>query len=121
MTLVVWTGVAILGGAGALARFHLDAFVQLRAGSEFPFGTLAVNVLGSLALGVLAGASVGGDALLLAGTALLGSFTTFSTWMLETERLAEDGERRIALANLVVPILAGLAAAAAGWAIGAAL
>jgi CrcB protein len=121
MTPAVWAGVAVLGGAGALARFHLDAFVQLRTGTEFPFGTLAVNLVGSLVLGVLAGASVGGDALLLAGTALIGSFTTFSTWMLETERLAEDGERRVALANLVVPLVAGLAAAAGGWAIGAAL
>lgn len=120
MTLALWVGVALLGGAGALLRFHVDALVQLRAATEFPLGTLAVNVLGSFALGILAGASVGGDALLLVGTGVLGSFTTFSTWMLETERLAEDGERRLALANVVLPAVAGLAAAALGWAVGAA-
>jgi CrcB protein len=120
VTALVWTGVALLGGAGALLRFHLDATVQLRAAGEFPFGTLVVNVAGSFALGLLAGLHVAGDTLLLAGTATLGSFTTFSTWMLETERLAEDGESAVALANLVVPLAAGLAASGLGWAIGAA-
>jgi fluoride exporter len=121
MTVLVWVGVAALGGVGALLRFHLDAAVQSRSASEFPFGTLAVNLLGSFFLGLLTGLAVTGDTLLLAGTALLGSFTTFSTWMLETERAAEDGESRVALANLAVPIAAGLGAAAAGWAIGALL
>jgi fluoride exporter len=121
MTLLVWAGVAALGGLGALLRFHLEAVVQSRSSSEFPFGTLAVNLLGSFLLGLLTGLGVTGDTLLLAGTGLLGSFTTFSTWMLETERATEDGESRVALANLVVPIATGLGAAAAGWAIGALL
>lgn len=121
MSVPVWIGVAALGGVGALLRFRLDGFVQRRSAGEFPLGTLVVNVVGCLCLGVLVGRSVGGDALLLAGTALLGSFTTFSTWMLETQRLAEDGEGRIALANLVVSVAAGLGAGAAGWLIGAAL
>lgn len=121
MNVLVWIGVAVLGGAGSLLRFRLDAAVQSRTAGEFPVGTLAVNLLGSFCLGLLTGLSVSGDTLLLAGTALLGSFTTFSTWMLETERAAEDGETRIAIANLTVPLGAGLAAAVAGWAIGALL
>ena len=121
MSVLVWIGVAGLGAAGALLRFELDGLVQRRAAGDFPFGTLVVNVLGSFCLGLLLGLSVGGDALLLAGTALLGSFTTFSTWMFETERLAEDGEGRLACANLRVSVAAGLGAGAAGWLIGAAL
>jgi CrcB protein len=120
MSVLVWIGAGALGGVGALARFHLDELVQWRAGGEFPFGTLLVNAFGSLGLGLLSGLSVTGDGLLLAGTAALGSFTTFSTWMLETERLAEDGEGRVALANLALSFGAGLAAAGLGWAIGAA-
>jgi CrcB protein len=83
----------------------------------FPLGTLAVNVSGAFALGVLHGAGVGGDALTLTGTALLGSYTTFSTWMLESERLGEDGEPLLLWANVVVSLFAGLAAFALGAAL----
>lgn len=121
MTAAVWLGVALLGGAGAIARFGIDGFVQGRLAGEFPFGTLLVNLVGSFLLGLLTGLGVGGDALLLGGTAALGSFTTFSTWLLETERLAEDGEGRLALANLAVSIATGLGAAGLGWVVGAAL
>ena len=62
-----------------------------------------------------------GDALLLTGTALLGSFTTFSTWMLESERLAERGEGGLALVNLAGSLALGLAAVALGWAVAAAV
>jgi CrcB protein len=116
-----WIGVAVCGAAGALARFHLDAFVQRRATSDFPLGTLAVNLTGSFLLGLLTGLDVASDTMLVLGTGFLGSYTTFSTWMLETERLAEDGESRLALANLAASLAAGLAIAAAGWAIGAVL
>ena len=120
MSALVWIGVALLSGAGALLRFGLHTAVQRRTQGAFPSGTLAVNILGSLLLGVLHGAGVGGDAMLLSGTALLGSFTTFSTWMLETASLSEHGQNRLALANLGVSLALGLAAVALGWAIGAA-
>jgi CrcB protein len=121
MTLPLWIAVAALGGLGALARFALDAAVSERGGSGFPLGTLAVNLTGAFALGVLRGAGVGGDALLLAGTATLGSYTTFSTWMLESERLGEDGQgSRLAL-NLAVSSVAGLAVAALGRGLAGAL
>ena len=118
---LIWVAAALVGGVGALARFHLDAFVELPSAGEFPLGTLAVNLLGAFCLGLLTGLSITGDTLLVAGTALLGSFTTFSTVMLETERLGEEGERRLALANLAISFAGGLAAAIVGWILGAAL
>ena len=121
MTAWVWLGVGLLGGVGALGRFLLDAAVSLRVGHQFPVGTLVVNVSGAFLLGLLAGLGIGGRAMLLAGTATLGSYTTFSTWMLESHRLGEDGELRLAGANLAVSVLAGVAAAAVGWALGGAL
>jgi CrcB protein len=116
--MLVWIAVAVLGGAGAVGRLALDAAVSERAGDAFPWGTLAVNLSGAFALGALAGADVAGDALLLAGTALLGSYTTFSTWMLESHRLGEDGEPGRMWLNLALPLIAGLAAAALGRAVG---
>jgi CrcB protein len=119
--MLVWVGVALLGGVGAVARFALDGAVSQRAGSGFPWGTLAVNTSGALLLGLLDGAAVAGDALLLAGTATLGSYTTFSTWILESHRLGEDGQTGRMGLNLAVSLVAGLAAAALGKAIGGAL
>ena len=121
MSALAWLGVALLGGIASVARFELDRVVQLRIGGEFPFGTLVVNTVGSFALGVLTGLGATDDTAVLAGTATLGSFTTFSTWMLETERLGEDGESAYSAANIAVSIACGLCAAGAGWALGAAL
>jgi CrcB protein len=115
---LVWLGVAVLGGLAAVARFLLDAAVASRSGSTFPAGTFVVNLMGSALLGLLAGLGVAGDALLLAGTAALGAFTTFSTWMFETQRLAEDGQDRMAAANVVLSVGAGLAAVTLGRWIG---
>jgi fluoride exporter len=113
-----WAAVAALGGAGALLRFVIDGVVAAWFGRDFPLGTLVVNASGALLLGLLAGAAVGGDAFTLAGAATLGSYTTFSTWMFETQRLVEEGELRNAAANLVVSLAVGLGAAALGRAIG---
>jgi CrcB protein len=121
VTALVWLSVGLLGGVGALGRFLLDAAVSLRLGRQFPVGTLVVNASGAFLLGLLAGLGAAGRTMLLAGTATLGSYTTFSTWMLESHRLGEDGELRLALANLVVSLLVGVAAAAAGWGLGVAL
>jgi CrcB protein len=120
-SLLTWSGVAALGGLGAVLRFTLDDLVQRRLDTELPLGTLTVNGLGSFLLGLLVGLSVTDSAMLLVGTATLGSFTTFSTWMLETERLAEDGKGGLALANIVGSLALGLAAAGLGWALGASL
>jgi len=117
----IYVAIAALGAAGALARFGLDTIVQRHAATRFPLGTFVVNITGSFLLGLLTGLSVTGDGLLLGGAATLGSFTTFSTWLLESERLGEDGETAVPLLNLAGSLVGGLAAASAGWAIGAAL
>jgi CrcB protein len=114
VSLVVWVGVGVLGGCGALARFGLTLFVADRLHPHFPAGTLLVNLSGAFLLGLLVGASVEGDARLLLGAGLLGSYTTFSTWMVETQRIDEAGKRRIAVANVVFSVVLGLAAAALG-------
>lgn len=121
MTGALWIAVAVLGGLGSIARFVLDRALIARLGSGFPFGTLAVNVSGAFLLGLLVGASLRGDAYLLAGTAVLGSYTTFSAWMLESHRLGEDGERAGLLANIVLSAVIGLGAVALGRLIGGAL
>lgn len=117
----LWLAVAALSGTGALTRFFVDAGLSPRLGGRFPFGTLAVNLTGSLALGIVTGLVTTHGLSLLLGAALVGSYTTFSTWMLETLLLTENGRNAAALANLAGQTALGLALAAAGWAIGAAL
>jgi fluoride exporter len=118
---MAWIGVAILGSVGSLARFLLDGAVSTRSRSSFPFGTLAVNASGALVLGLITGLALSGEALVLAGSATIGSYTTFSTWMLETHRLGEDGRLLDGVLNVLVSVVVGLAAAALGRAIGGAL
>jgi CrcB protein len=116
-----WLGIAVFGAVGAFARFFVDAAVSSRAGRNLPFGTLAVNLTGAFVLGLLVGAVLDPSAYRLAGTALIGAFTTFSTWMLETQRLVEDGQLGNAAANVVVSLFVGLAVAALGRSVGGAL
>ena len=116
MTAVVWAGVVVIGGCGAVLRFLVDGAVSARLGRAFPYGTLVVNLSGAAVLGLLAGLALSPDEALLAGTAAVGSFTTFSTWMFETQRLGEDRQVRLLVANLAVSLVAGVAlAAAGGW------
>jgi CrcB protein len=121
VTLPVLAAIGAVGGFGAISRMLLDGAISVRAGRAFPWGTLAVNLSGAFALGLLVGAAVSGDALRLAGTGFLGAYTTFSTWMLETHRLAEDGRGRAAVANVAVCLAAGLLLAWLGRELGAAL
>lgn len=114
MPVYVWAGVAGLGGVGAIARFLIDASISSRLESDFPWGTYAINMAGSFVLGALGGAGLSGYGLVLEGTATIGAFTTFSTWMLETHRLGEDDDRRFFAANIVGSLLVGLLAAYLG-------
>jgi fluoride exporter len=113
-TALVWVGVVLLGGIGSVLRFLVDRAVARRAARPFPFGTLTVNISGAALLGFLGGLALSKDAALLAGTAFVGAYTTFSTWMLETQRLAEERQMWAALANIVVSVVLGLAAAFLG-------
>jgi fluoride exporter len=107
----LWLAVGVLGGVGSVARFLLTRAVAGATGGRLTLGTLAVNLSGTIVLGVLVGASVGGDGYLLAGTATIGSYTTFSTWMLEAENDRERGLTGSMAANLLLSLALGLAAA----------
>ena len=110
----VWAGVLVAGGVGAVLRFLVDRTVGRRVARPFPFGTLTVNISGAALLGVISGLALSREAALLADTAFVGAYTTFSTWMLESQRLGEERQLRPALANLGVSIVLGLAAAQLG-------
>jgi fluoride exporter len=111
------------GTVGAPARYLLDRAVQRRHESVFPWGTLTVNLIGCLVLGLLTGVarSLPADLVVLTGTGVCGAFTTFSTFGYETTRLLEEGSLLEAGLNAVVSLLTGVLAAAAGYALGAAL
>lgn len=115
--------VALGGALGAVARAVVDAAVSARTG-RFPWGTWTVNVLGALILGVLSGWLGGRDGAPLwhvaAASGFCGAFTTFSTWMHQTLALLERRWWRLAAWN-IASLAIGVAAAAAGWALGAAL
>ena len=111
--------VAAAGAAGAVARYLLSGTVDRLARSGFPFGTLTVNVLGCLALGLLLELAAGTewvsrDALLAGGAGFLGAFTTFSTFGVESVHLAEASGAPSLLANVFANVVAGLVAAWAG-------
>ena len=112
MTIVL---VALGAAVGAPLRYFTDRSIQARHDSVFPWGTLAVNVVGSLLLGfLLGGATAGGvSAGVVAGcgTGFCGALTTYSTFGYETVRLAEGGSWLYGFANVVVCLVAGLAAA----------
>ena len=111
--------IAIGGATGALLRFWVAAWVYSYLGRGFPYGTLAVNVVGSLLMGLLSvwlieRFSLGPEwrAAVLVG--FLGAFTTFSTFSLETLNLIESGEHIKALANMVLSVVLCVGAAWVG-------
>jgi CrcB protein len=121
MSAAIVIGVGLLGGLGAVARFLLDGSVAGRLGRDFPYGTLAVNLTGAFVLGLLVGAALSDDAFRLLGTGLVGAYTTFSTWALESHRLGEDGDLARGVANFAVSLVLGVSAAWLGRHLGAAL
>ena len=106
MSAPIVLAIGVLGGIGALARHLLDGAITRRARSAFAYGILAVNVSGAFALGVLAGAALDEDTLRLAGAGLLGAYTTFSTWMLQSHSLGP----RLGALNIAVSLVLGLVA-----------
>ncbi|MEU3373927.1 fluoride efflux transporter CrcB [Streptomyces sp. NPDC006711] len=115
---MTWLLVALGAAVGAPLRFLTDLAVQKRHDSLFPWGTFTVNVIGCLILGTLTGAVAAGAASsqtqLFLGTGLCGALTTYSTFSYETLRLAEDGAKFYAAANVVAGVVAGLGAAFIG-------
>lgn len=119
MSAWVWLAVAGAGGLGAVTRFLLDGAVTRRSVTGFPLGTFVINISGSALLGFLTGLTLGVDATVILCTAGIGSYTTFSTWMLETHRLAEDAESLSAFVNIVASLALGITAALLGHVVGA--
>ncbi len=117
--------IAVAGALGASARYLVDWAIARRTGGARPWGTLAVNVGGSLVGGVVAGTALFGDASatvrLVAGVGFAGSFTTFSTFAVDTVRLVTDGHTAAALGNIAANLLASVIAAGVGLAAAAAL
>jgi CrcB protein len=118
--------VALGGAAGAVARYVVDGWVSERTGGTFPWGTLAVNLTGSFVLGLLFALAIEGN-VLPAGIrgpvmiGFIGAYTTFSTLMLESWRLWEDGAAGLALANAGGSAVLGLLAVVVGLTIGRAV
>ncbi len=112
-----------LGGfLGASARYLAGVFLHRRLGDAFPYGTLAVNVIGCFAIGVVLHfsddrATVGRDARLFLATGVLGGFTTFSAFGAETLSLLREGGFGPAALNIAANLLLGLAAVWLGRAI----
>jgi CrcB protein len=115
---VLWVG---LGGmVGSVARYLLSALLLKSLGPAFPFGTLAVNLIGSFLLGVLMAiglhtTSLGPNAQLGLTTGLMGGFTTYSTFNFETLRLLEERAWALAALNVAVTLFACLAVGWLGW------
>lgn len=109
--------VAFAGALGALARFGIGLTVP---GTQFPWATLAVNVVGSALLGLLLGAETRLDAnvVIVVGVGFLGAFTTFSTFSAETLTLLREGRGAVALAYVAASLTLALGASAAGYLVG---
>ncbi|MEV7864940.1 fluoride efflux transporter CrcB [Streptomyces sp. NPDC088124] len=120
-----WFLVALGAAVGAPLRYLTDRSVQRRHDSLFPWGTFTVNVTGCLVLGLVTGAITAGAASssvqLLLGTGFCGALTTYSTFSYETLRLAEDGARLYAAANVLASVVTGLGAVYLGVALAEAL
>lgn len=118
--------VGVGGFFGAIARYLVDGWVAERTGATFPWGTLTVNLSGAFVLGLLFALSIERGALpaeirapVMIG--FIGAYTTFSTLVLESWRLIEDGSYALGAANLVGSMMLGIVAVIAGLAAGRAL
>ena len=116
--MIVALTVAVAGAVGAPARFALDGWLQRRAQTTVPVGTLAINLSGAFALGIVTGLlehhHLSSTVEIVVGTGVLGAFTTFSTFTFESVRLAEEAAWRALATYLTITIAGGLAAAGLG-------
>lgn len=109
---------ALAGGLGAAARYGVDVRLSPPAQARFPHATLAVNLTGSLGLGLLVGASASSALLTVLGTGLLGGYTTFSSASVEVARRALEGQRTDGLLTAAIMMIGCLAAASVGVVLG---
>lgn len=114
--------IAAAGGMGALARYGLSGLVYRVLGAGFPWGTLAVNVCGCFLFGLIFALAesrlmLASEVRLMVLVGFMGSFTTMSTFMFETDALFKSGDWLMALGNLAAQNIIGLAAVMAGIAL----
>jgi CrcB protein len=113
--------IALGGAIGSVCRYSCGGIVYRLFGSIFPWGTLAVNVIGSFLIGFLWAAferaAIGSNMRMFVFIGILGGFTTFSSYTLETLNLLREGETRLAVTNMLVSNFAGLAAVFIGFVI----
>jgi CrcB protein len=122
---MIWLAVAVGGALGSLARFGVNVLAEHMLARPVPYATAAVNLAGSLAIGVLAGQIASGRlvmgqlgrAFVLVG--ILGGFTTFSSFMLDTQTLTHGGDRALAVSNVIGQTGLGLLAVYLGYEFGA--
>ena len=121
MSPFAWAAFVAAGAGGAVARYGLDRAVGDRAQGVFPWGTLAVNLTGTLLLGLITGLALhhglSRSAKIVLGTGFCGAYTTFSTFSFETARLVEEGALAEAFRNAAGTLVFGAAAAAVGLAV----
>ena len=121
---MTWFAIAVGGGLGSMARHAVNLWLARLHGGPSPYSTAIVNIVGCAAIGVLAGLVAGGQ-LRLSPTAragifvgVLGGFTTFSSFGLDTLTLAHEGRHAAALGNILLQVGVGLPSVFAGYAIG---
>jgi CrcB protein len=112
-----WILVGLVGGLAAGARYLLDAEISRLHDTPFPIGILTVNALGAFLLGLVAGSSLEGQALVIVAGGVIGSFTTFSTWILDSHLLASADLAKLAWLNIAISLVCGLTAVTLGHAI----
>lgn len=122
---MIAVAVALAGAAGAVSRYVVDTAATCAGSRRFPVGTLVVNVVGSAAAGAVAGIAalhgVDGTMRTVVGTGFLGAFTTFSTFAVDTVRLAGGVSTRAAALNVAANLVLTVALAGAGYALAVAL
>lgn len=119
---MIWLAVGVGGAVGSLARHAANVAVNtLTGGRALPYATLVVNLSGCALIGLLAGLLAAGRITMTPAmrvfvfVGVLGGFTTFSTFGLDTFTLARDGQRALAVSNIVAQVMGGLAAVAGGY------
>ena len=111
MSLAAWLAMLAGGAVGAPSRYLLDGYIQSKTDSRFPWGTLTINAVGSLLLGLLTGLALehglSETTKVVLGTGFCGAFTTFSTFSFETVRLAGEGATNAAFRNIAANVVLG--------------
>ena len=123
--MLAYLWVAIGGALGSVARFGLNGLISARLGETFPWGTLAINITGSFLIGIFAAYSdPDGRAMISPGVrqffmiGICGGYTTFSSFSLQTLRLAQDREWLYAGGNIVLSVVLCLVAVWLGFVLG---